>query len=236
MTILWSVIILGGLAVVQFVVVVAFALMSMVNTPHAKQSAVVESLRHNGTMLAWCGLASSIFSSGLTLVAVKARNRATLKDYLGFSLPTWKQFAFWILATIAFIVVLDVVTALHDDPKTRSFMLETYSSAKPLYLWLIVLVVVAPVFEELFFRGFMIRGMAASRIGATGAVVISSCLWALIHIQYDIVGIASIFVLGLMLGVAFLKTGSTLMTMTMHALVNGIASVQVALHLRHMTH
>ena len=43
-----------------------------------------------------------------------------------------------------------------------------------------------PVFEELFFRGFLLEGFRRTFLGTTGAVVLTSLLWAVIHTQYDL--------------------------------------------------
>ncbi len=58
------------------------------------------------------------------------------------------------------------------------------------------LVVIAPPMEELLFRGFLFRGYAASRLGVTGAILLTSVIWASMHIQYDAFYIVQIVVLG----------------------------------------
>ena len=73
----------------------------------------------------------------------------------------------------------------------------TYRAAKaagalPL-LWFSV-VVVAPVTEELFFRGFLHCGWAPSWLGVSGTIVLTSALWAVLHHQYNAFGILIIFV------------------------------------------
>ena len=105
------------------------------------------------------------------------------------------------------------------------------SIGSPWILWLAV-IVAAPLFEELFFRGFIIKGLAESRVRWPGAVVISSGLWSLIHLQYNSYELVFVFVLGLILGVARVKTGSTLLTFLLHSLVNLAAMSEVAASLR----
>jgi membrane protease YdiL (CAAX protease family) len=94
-------------------------------------------------------------------------------------------------------------------------------------LWLAV-VVGAPVGEEIFFRGFLFAGLAKSRLGGTGAIVLSSLAWAVIHVQYDPFDMAYIFLLGLVIGAFRLKTNSLWPPILMHALVNLIAMIQTA--------
>ena len=52
------------------------------------------------------------------------------------------------------------------------------------------------------------------------AVAVISLAWALLHIQYDWLGTAQIFLLGLMLGWFRWASGSTLLTIGMHILIN----------------
>ena len=64
--------------------------------------------------------------------------------------------------------------------------------------------------------------------GGWGAILLTSTLWSVIHVQYDLYGVANIFAAGLLLGYARLKTNSILPTILMHALMNLAATIQVA--------
>jgi hypothetical protein len=78
-------------------------------------------------------------------------------------------------------------------------------------------VVVAPVAEELFFRGLLLRGYLA-RYSVTTAVWVSALLFALFHLN------PWQAIVALPLGVAYawlvLHTGSVLPSMLSHAMVN----------------
>jgi membrane protease YdiL (CAAX protease family) len=52
----------------------------------------------------------------------------------------------------------------------------------------------------------------------------------MIHIQYDVYGIVEIFVLGLVLGAARVKTGSIILTMFLHFVCNLVATAEAAIH------
>jgi membrane protease YdiL (CAAX protease family) len=54
-------------------------------------------------------------------------------------------------------------------------------------------------------------------------------LWAAIHLQYDAYGIGMIFVCGILLGYARMRTGSVLLCMVMHAFMNLVATIQTEL-------
>ena len=79
--------------------------------------------------------------------------------------------------------------------------------------------IVAPIAEETFFRGFVIGGLRR-RFGAAGALVLSAVFFALLHPPLTIFPV--IFVLGLLLGLLFLQTGSLYPGMLMHAMFNTV--------------
>jgi hypothetical protein len=51
-------------------------------------------------------------------------------------------------------------------------------------------------------------------------------VWAAIHGQYDLYGMATIFALGVLLGTARVKTRSVLAPIALHALYNLISTVE----------
>lgn len=161
------------------------------------------------------------------LVLLLAALRGPVIRYLALVRPRWKAILPWTAAVAGFLWAYDVVGSRLGRPPVPDFMLEIYKTAGPMApLWL-ALVVMAPLIEETLFRGFLIRGLAASRLGAAGAVAVSALLWAGIHIQYDLYDMTGIFLLGLLFGAMRLATGSTLLPMGIHAGVNAFAILQV---------
>jgi hypothetical protein len=82
------------------------------------------------------------------------------------------------------------------------------------------LVVVAPLTEELLFRGLILRGLLA-RTSPRRAIVISALLFALFHLnpwQFP-----TAFFAGLLLGWAYFRTGSLVLCMAGHALNNALS-------------
>jgi membrane protease YdiL (CAAX protease family) len=82
--------------------------------------------------------------------------------------------------------------------------------------------IVAPFAEETFFRGFVIGGLRR-RFGAVGALLISAVFFALLHPPFTIFPV--IFVLGLLLGLLFLQTGSLYPGILMHAMFNTVGFI-----------
>jgi hypothetical protein len=75
----------------------------------------------------------------------------------------------------------------------------------------------------------MFRGMSESRLGVAGTIVLTSFLWAMLHLQYDWYGIVSVFVIGLLLGWVRHRTGSLYAPIVLHALSNLVATVEASL-------
>lgn len=96
--------------------------------------------------------------------------------------------------------------------------------------WVAVLAIVllAPIAEELFFRGVVFNAFLRER-GPRLAYLGSAALFAVIHLS--IVALIPIFLLGLALAWVYDRTGSILAPIVMHAVVNG-ASVLIALLVR----
>ena len=159
---------------------------------------------------------------------VKARPGATFADSLGAVSPTEGWMRTWIPAIIVFAMASDTLTWLLGKPVVPEFMQVAWSTAEKASFTIAVLAV-APVTEELIFRGFLLSGLRPTRLGASGAILASSLAWAAIHGQYDLYGMASIFALGVLLGTARMKTGSIAVPIALHALSNLISTVETML-------
>ena len=96
-----------------------------------------------------------------------------------------------------------------------SFILEVISS-----------VILAPILEELFFRGVLFNRLKI-RTGIIAAMVISSALFAIGH---EFGGITSAFVFGICMCIIYMKTDNILMTMSIHFLNNLVAVILEAVN------
>ena len=83
-------------------------------------------------------------------------------------------------------------------------------------------VIVAPIAEETFFRGFVIGGLRR-RFGTAAAVLLSALLFTLPHPPVTIYPI--IFLLGILLALLYVQTKSLWPGILLHALFNGVAFV-----------
>jgi membrane protease YdiL (CAAX protease family) len=139
--------------------------------------------------------------------------------------------AVWSAAMAVFVIACSAVTMLSGKSIIYESMVRMYQSAVVLpVLWLAILVG-APVGEEIFFRGFVLHGLQRSRIGTAAAVMLVSAAWAGTHVQYDLWGMGEVFLTGIFLGYARVKTGSVLLCIFLHSLMNLIATVELVVFL-----
>ena len=131
------------------------------------------------------------------------------------------------LVTLLIVAQMDLVLYLVKGELLPLQWVEIYRSVHSPWLFWIALIVATPVFEELVYRGFLFEGIRASRLGGFGAVMITTLIWTLVHQEYDPLEFSMIFIFGLVLGMARLRTGSILLTMGLHMLHNLIASGEI---------
>ena len=86
--------------------------------------------------------------------------------------------------------------------------------------WLLLAgIVVAPIVEELFFRGFVYAGLA-ERYSWRKAAVISSALFALVHLQP--LAVVPVFILGYIFAYLYRRSGSIWPAVLMHVSTNAL--------------
>ncbi len=91
---------------------------------------------------------------------------------------------------------------------------------------MIAFCVAAPVSEEFFARGFLYRGWSESFLNAPGAIVLSSAVWTVLHLQYDWFFLGEVFSIGLLLGYLRYRFNSSWLTVILHGLNNFAAVLQ----------
>ena len=162
----------------------------------------------------------------LLLLATFAQRRGhDVLGYLGLIVPRRSEVIFGVAVTAALIVAGNVLSWLLGQNIVTPFQTDifrTAGAAGPLAmvtLWLAV-IVVTPIGEEIMFRGFLFRGWLQTPRDAWAVIAITALLWALIHLQYDWYVTGQIFAFGLMLGWMRWATGSTILTILLHAMIN----------------
>ncbi|MFV1975918.1 MAG: lysostaphin resistance A-like protein [Candidatus Scalindua sp.] len=230
-TLIWGLIIALVFVITQLIVMVIFVALNYGGTAAADIESIVENIQYNGTYVSFATF-STLFLCGILIAGVvELKKNSCIKDYLGLKRISLKSLGLWMLVAVIFMILSDSLTLVLGKEVVPEFMSRIISSTDSLWFLWLALIIAAPIFEELFFRGFLLSGLSTSFIGPIGAVIVTSVLWAGIHLQYEIYLLLTIFVLGIILGIARLKTGSTFLTIGMHSFINLVASIQAALYL-----
>jgi len=143
----------------------------------------------------------------------------------GFTTPN-KAF-FWTIPLALAAVYL--VSFLHDlvvHPRQQDIIGEFPRTGGGIVLFVILAVVLAPLFEEIFFRGFLFRGFSSSWGWVAGACV-SAAIFGIAHLQIDV--FVPLFALGLALAWVYKRTGSLWTSIAFHALFNALSVLAWAL-------
>lgn len=187
----------------------------------------IEALTTNGTVFSLAVILGAPLTIFLGRWFIRMRQGLTVSDYLGLGRPELRTVLWWGLGLLPLWAGSDALTMALDRPIVPEVMVAIYRSTvfKPL-IWL-AMVGAGPLTEEFIFRGFLFRGWKESRLGAEGTIILTALLWALIHLQYDLYGMVTIFVLGIFLGLARLHTGSVWCCTILHAVMNLIAAIEV---------
>ncbi|MEX0714645.1 MAG: CPBP family intramembrane glutamic endopeptidase [Pirellulales bacterium] len=227
LTLVWSIAALVATFIAQIVVVLVLVL-QMIGRPQADLPQLAERLASDGLVVSLAAIASCTVVVPILALASRIRGHR-VRDYLGLK-PLRRGEVTGALATLAvYIIVVDGITWLMGRDIVPPFMIEAYQTAGFLPLLIAALVVAAPIFEELLFRGFAFRGLSCSWPGVWGAILITSVGWAALHVQYDLYQMATILFAGFLLGYWRWKTGSTSLTILMHGMMNIVATLETAI-------
>lgn len=180
----------------------------------------------DGTWIALATLTTSFGCSLLILAIIRLKRGSRVADYLALRGVAPVTALHWFLLLATLMVIADAIMVWLERPVIPEFMARTYATTEQPWLLWMALVLAAPFFEELLFRGFLMRCLEQHPFRA---VVLTTLPWSLLHIQYDGYGVTTVFLFGLILGAARIRTGSLPLTMAMHAFINGVATLQTAL-------
>lgn len=222
--------ILSAVVFVVFIVLQSLAALAFiyVTSPDSlSDPELVATLMSSGSVLTAQLIAANPLSVALILFICYLKKGISVKKYLGLSLPNkTKSIITWVAIIIGVIILLDVTSFILGREIVPPFVTDTLASASTAQL-ILAMVIMAPLFEEIFFRGFLFRGIEASKLGPYGALVITTLAFTVVHIQYDSYYLAQVLVLGTVLGVARLITRSVVLAIILHSVANTIPFIEV---------
>jgi hypothetical protein len=168
-------------------------------------------------------LLGAFFAIGFLAVvaAVAPLGRAAIPA-LGLRPANWKYIVFGALGTMALSVAVSQVGL---EPEGMKQVLDVVRDLHQLALSLLLLAVLAPLVEELVFRG-LLYGWLAGRWGKNVGWIVSSLAFAAAHTEPA--HIVLVLPLGLLFGWLRKRTDSLLPSVVAHIANNGLALVAAA--------
>jgi uncharacterized protein len=230
----WGTIFWGVAIVATFIVVAAvwlFALVVWINPDPETSPDRFGTLLQTHLGLAVTGFAAAAaFAFGVLALAIRLSG-VGMREYLGLIPPRARDVGIGLVGLIVIYLAFWLLVYLVGHPPLR-YVVNLYREALAdgsLPLVLFGVVIAAPFGEELLIRGFLYRGWAASRLGPTGAIVLTSAVWTFLHTQYDWLILTELFCIGLLFGWIRRRGGSTTATMILHAAQNAWSFAYFAL-------
>jgi membrane protease YdiL (CAAX protease family) len=222
----WGLFIMIVFFIFQRFVYMGFAAVEVAKNPEISIIEMVKSIGMNGFFIVVATLITTPLCISLIALLVKLRKGPTVKQYLGLNTVASRTIFTWLGILTLFALISDYLTRLLGRPIVPEFMVNVYGTAYFVPLLWVAFIVAAPLFEEVFFRGFLFEGFQHSKLGPIGTVLSTSLAWTVLHVQYGAYELSTIFALGIVFGVARLKTQSVYPPLAMHSLFNLFAMVQ----------
>ncbi|NJN39123.1 MAG: CPBP family intramembrane metalloprotease [Acaryochloridaceae cyanobacterium CSU_3_4] len=195
-----------------------FLTLTLNHNPSLNPQVVAQSMQTNGWVLSIAILIAGSCSLVLLYATLTQRPALTPSQYLALRKPRWTAWWIWNALLVALMLLSESILRTFQQPETYTETL--YRTTHSPILLYIAIVGIAPLFEELLFRGFLFHGLQSSRLGSGGAILISALIWTILHAQYGGLSLVQIFVFGLLFGAARTQTQSLFIPLSMHCLNN----------------
>ena len=141
--------------------------------------------------------------------------------------PVWRDGAWTIAGAIAYFVITSVIMTIAlqllpfvDSGQAQETGFAQASTQLELVMAFITLVVMAPIAEEVLFRGYLL-GKLRKYASLWVSILITSVLFGIVHFQWN-VGI-DVFALSIVLCLLKVYSGSLWPSILLHMLKNGLA-------------
>jgi len=223
-TFLWGVVILIAFLLGQILPLIFYMVFENMDLTMESFNALSALAMTDSFLLFLSAMGGMFLAVPVAFGVAKLKNGAVLKDYFSLNSFKLKTLGFWILVFIVLQVATTFLIEALGAKEIPNFMLNLeYPSLMAKILLLIAVVVAAPIVEEVVFRGFLLKGFSQTFMGVHGAIFLTSALWAVIHMQYEVAYLIAIFVIGVVFAYARVLTNSLYIPMMMHSLMNALS-------------
>ena len=173
---------------------------------------------------------------GIVFYQIKSLNGEFIfkKDYLQFNTLPIKNAIFqgikgW-LTIVPFVLLISLImNSLIDNQNGSNPLLEIVLNNKnylSFSLLFVTTTILAPLFEEIIFRGILLPTLSRD-FGVISGIIVSAFIFALAHLSLG--EMPPLFVLGIGLGITRVASGSLFSSVIMHSLWNGLTFLNLFL-------
>jgi membrane protease YdiL (CAAX protease family) len=222
-TMTWAVVIMATHASLQLGTFAAVAKWYHTAPAEAAFWELVYSATDNGYFFSLSIFVTTIVGCAAIARIVKLKPGSSLVEYLAIKPVSLRTMLAWSALLVVLLFLEGAIGEVLGLRFSDDFMPTIYATSSPAWMLWLAVIIGAPLFEETFFRGFLFAGLATSFVRPIGAAVVTAAMWTALHMQYDGVGTALLFFLGLLLGAARIASGSLLAPLGIHALENLLA-------------
>ena len=204
----------------------------MAKKPGQDAARFIEELQYDGDVLGVVTLISAIIICPLCFFFGQLKNGWNGWEYLGFRKVRILPVLFWIGMTFLMGMAFNFLGPYLGVDESPEFVRRTAASAQYPILLILGVSLGAPFLEEFIFRGLLFRGWRDSMMGVWPTIILTSLIWTALHIQYNIIILTWLFLLGILIGYARQKTGNIWVPIAMHAFNNALASLEMLSHMK----
>ncbi len=163
-----------------------------------------------------------ILMAGIYFIALRPKRLSWREAGVkAFCPKDWKLIGLYSVALLIGAVIIVVLTSFIGNSWENS-KTEAMQQNVTFFTVLIAFIsaaVISPIYEEIFYRGFLYRWLR-TRMGLTGALLLSSLIFTIIHIPtYNVMPVN--FFSGILFALAYERTGSIWPPVLIHGLTNG---------------
>ena len=228
----FALVIFAAFSVVGLVVGTPFRASIVADNPDIGQAELAKLLQTNGLLVSLATLVGGFLTVALIAFFVRLRKGIALREYLALARPDWRTIGVWLTASACFLVASHGLKFVLGYDLVVDFQRQVYMTSRFPPLLLFAVIVIAPITEECLFRGFLFAGWSQSKLGVVGTIVLTSLLFALVHPQYDFFHVVLVFVFSILVGIARHRTGSLVVPIIVHSIVNLTVAIETVIAVR----
>ena len=153
-TLAWGLLIAAIFAVTLVSVMGAYIAVNYGDVSESEIASLMEQLLFDGTVISLATLSTFIIGSLVIVGIIKFKKHSQLSPYLGLTLPSRQQLRYWLTIFISLLLFSELLSYLFDKNEPHEFMVSVYTTAEPLWLLPITMVVAARCLRNCFLEVF----------------------------------------------------------------------------------